>query len=90
MRKRSRVTTPPKVLPLLPIAFVAIALGHAALGLAQAVLLLVGLADLADMTRPVVAFGLVSQLVVFVALSFVLRWLVERWVIRHPPRPGAL
>ena len=91
MRKRARDTTPPRVLPLLPIAFVAILVANSVVGLAGAALFLVGIEEIEesdDITRTDVALEFVVELVVLVALSFLLRWLVARWVVRHPPRPG--
>ena len=91
MRRRPRDTTPPDVLPLLPIAFIAVALGHVVLGIAGAVLLLTGIVDIDkvdDLGKSYVAWELVPQVIMLVALSFVLRWLIERWVGRYPPRPG--
>ena len=91
MRKRPTDTTPPRVLPLLPIAFVAILVASSVVGLAGAAIFLVGIQDIDagdDITRSDAALEVVVELVVLVALCFLLRWLVKRWVVRHPPRPG--
>ena len=91
MRTRPRDTTPPRVLPLLPIAFIAVALGQVVVALSEAALVLTGIENLQpgdDLTRTDVATSAVPQIVALVALSFVLRWLIERWVERYPPRPG--
>ena len=88
---RSRHTTPPKVLPLLPLGVLAIFIGSYVVGIGSAVLVLTGVQDLAeddDLDRGNLAIGTVFDLLILVALVFVFRWAVERWVARYVPRQG--
>ena len=88
MRPKNRHTTPPKVLPLLPIAFIAIWVGYLGLGVFYGVLALIGVLSVEDATAGDAALTILGSVVPLVALSFVLRWLVERWVGKYPPLPG--
>jgi uncharacterized membrane protein HdeD (DUF308 family) len=86
----SRHTTPPKVLPLLPICAVAVVFGtYLVEALSGVVTLIQGVDEDDDVTRWQVLYSIVAYLAVAVALGFALRWLIERWVERNPPRRGS-
>ena len=95
VRLPPRLATPPRVLPLLPIAFVGIVVGAqlfdalaAALFLAQLPLDGALRRELDDLGgADAVALELVVDIVVLIAASLVLRWLVRRWVVAQPPEP---
>ena len=90
-----RVTNPPRVLPLLPIAFVGILVAG------QALDVLAGASRVAqlpfeggqwfDLSALAGAESLVLELaldlVLLVIASLVLRRLVRRWVVAQPPEP---
>ena len=88
VRPKNRHTTPPKVLPLLPIALIAIWIGELALGMGSVLLMLTGIESSGDAETGALVSTLITSLIYLVALSFVLRWLVERWVGKYPPLPG--
>lgn len=80
----TRRTTPPRVLPLLPIGLVAIALGGLVVDLAAGALMVVGIVDRADdASTGTVVLTMAGELAVAVGLAFALKWLVEHWQQRH-------
>jgi hypothetical protein len=84
-------TTPPRILPLLPIALVGGWVGQLAVSLAEAVLIVTGIERIEpgdDVDRLGVALGAIPLLVLIVLLSVALRRLVRWWVDHNPPRPG--
>jgi hypothetical protein len=85
-----RITTPPPVLPLVPIGILAIcvawAVFEAAWGILGLIEVLLGVAD-EDISAPASAAGAVLATFVAVLGCYVLRLVVAAWVRRQPPDP---
>jgi len=87
--RRGRVTTPPEVIPLVAMGFLAIVLSLAAFdGFGALIVLLVALitGDLSDEAVPG-AVAMLLDLIVFAGAWVLLRRLVVGWFARQPPEP---
>jgi hypothetical protein len=89
--RRRRVTTPPRVFPLLPIGILAAFVGERTLDVLAGLATLVQLpfdddfwSESDDFGTGDVAVGLAIDLPLLVGASLALRWLVRRWVVANP------
>lgn len=90
------MTTPPRVLPLLPLGVVAMVVGDRVMAVLASVVVLAQLPtdgalrrDFDEELGGAGAFLLAAayDAAVLVAASLLLRWLVRRWVAAQPPEP---
>ena len=94
-RPARAVTVPPRVVPLLPIAFVGIFVAARTLDVLAGVSFLVRLPVDGTLWHEAAELGggdaiaaqLALDLALLVAASVLLRWLVRRWVIAQPAEP---
>ena len=89
MGAAGRITTPPEVIPLVAMGFVAVVISLAAFdGFGALAVLIAALltGDLSDEYVPG-AVAMVLDLIVFAAAWVLLRRLVTAWVGRQPPEP---
>ena len=87
--RRGRVTTPPPVLPLVLLGFLAIAVTYAVIEVLAGLVLLVEtlVGDDEDLSPLGVALGTALQTVIAVAGCWLLRRFTAEWVRRQPPAP---
>ncbi len=87
--RRGRITTPPPVLPLVLLGFLAIAVTYAVIEVLAGVILFVEtiVGDDEDLSPLGVALGTALQTVIAVVGCWLLRRLTAEWARRQPPDP---